>query len=197
MRKIRIKKEQKRRIRIKKSLKRRIRMKKSLKRRIQIKKSSKRRIRIKRNGVPHRVVAVLARMRNRGESLSEAARVAHTSPRTVLKHAGRQLKRRTSRRYSATHDDTIRRDVYVFGFDGYTPVTVWSSKQARLASEHLIGVGRFLRTGDTKWLKPFRAKRIGGVKLLTDPERIREFAEADLVKLDGLYRNQRGAGEGR
>jgi len=141
-----------------------------------------------------RAVAVLSRMRNRGESLSKAARALHTTPRTVRKLVGKQLRRRAvSGRYSATSSDRLKREILVFGSGGYDPVTVRSSRQAKLASEHLIAVGRFLRTGDTDWLKRFRGKRIGGVKLLTDPDRIREFAEADLVKLDGLYRDQRGA----
>ena len=79
----------------------------------------------------------------------------------------------------------------MLGFDGYVPVTVRSSKQAQLASEHLIAVGRFLRTGDTEWLKPFIGKHVGGVELLTDPDRLRELADAGLVKLDALYRNNR------
>ena len=68
-----------------------------------------------------------------------------------------------------------------------------SWKQAQLASEHLIAVGRFLRTGDTEWLKPFVGKRVGGVELLTDPDRLGVFADAGLVKLDSLYREHRGA----
>ena len=140
-----------------------------------------------------RALSVLARMRGRGESLSQAARLEHTTPRTVRKLVGRQLKRGTSGRYSATRGDTLRRDLSVLGFDGFEPVVVRSSKQAQLASEHLIAVGRFLRTGDTEWLKPFVGKRVGGIELLTDPDRLREFAEADLVKLDALYREHRGA----
>lgn len=139
-----------------------------------------------------RAVAVLSRMRNRGESLSKAARALHTTPRTVRKLVGKQLRRAVSGRYLATTNDRLRREIVVFGRDGYEPVTVRSSKQAKLASEHLIAVGRFLRTGDTEWLKRFRGKRIGEVELLTDPDRIRAFAEADLVKLDGLYRSQHG-----
>jgi len=64
-------------------------------------------------------------------------------------------------------------------------------KKAQLASEHLIAVSRFLRTGDTEWLKPFVAKQVGGVELLTDPDRLRELAEAALIKLDALYRDNR------
>lgn len=137
---------------------------------------------------------MLARMRKRGESLSKAARAEHSTPRTVRKFVGKQLRRSGSGRYSATSSDRLKREINVFGADGYEPVTVGSSKHAQLASRHLIAINTFLRTGDTKQLKPFRGKRIGGIELLTDPKRIREFAEADLVKLDGLYRDQRGHG---
>src|ERR1700704_663647 len=51
-----------------------------------------------------------------------------------------------------------RRELNVLGFDGYVPVVVRSSKQAKLASRHLIAVGRFLgqipsrKAGDTELL---------------------------------------------
>ena len=139
-------------------------------------------------------LAVLARMRSRGESLSQATRLEHTTLRTVRKVVGKQLKRGTSGRYSATRSDTLRRDLNVLGFDGYESVVVRSSKQAHLAAEHLVAVGRFLRTGDAEWLKPFVGKRLGGVELLTDPDRLQILADADLVKLDALYRNNAGRG---
>ena len=138
-----------------------------------------------------RALAVLARMRSRGESLSQAAHFEHTTSRTVRKVVGRQLKRDSSGHYVATRGDTLRRDLSVLGFDRYQPVVVRSSKQAHLAAEHLVAVGRFLRTGDTEWLKPFVGKRVGGVELLTDPDRLYELADADLVKLDALYRQNR------
>ncbi len=142
-----------------------------------------------------RAVAVLSRMRSRGDSLSNAARALHTTPRTVLKFVGKQLRRSASGRYSATTNDRLKREILVFGSDGYEPVSVRSSRHAKLASAHLIAVGRFLRTGDTDWLRRFRGKRIGGVELLTNPKRITEFAEADLVKLDALYRNNPSGGK--
>jgi DNA-binding CsgD family transcriptional regulator len=141
-----------------------------------------------------RSLAVLARVR-RGESLSQAARNERTTERTVRKHVGKQLRRRSSGRYRATRGDTLRRDLSVLGFDGYVPVVTRSSKQASRAAEHLIAVGRFLRTGDPQWLKPFVGKRVGGVELLTDPGRLQILADADLVKLDGLYRQNRGQGQ--
>jgi hypothetical protein len=142
--------------------------------------------------VMRRVLAVLARMRNRGESLSEAARHAHTTPHSVRKHAGRQLKRRRSGRYSVKRSDALTRELNVLARDGYVPVSVRSSRQAHRASEHLVAVGRFLRTGDKEWLKPFVGKRVGGVELLTEPKRLHILADADLVKLDALYRNNPG-----
>lgn len=138
-----------------------------------------------------RALSVLSRMRG-GASLSEAARYEHTTPRTVRKLVGKQLKRGASGRYSATRGDTLRRNLNVLGFDGFVPVVVRSSKQAQLDSQHLSAVGRFLRTGDTELLKPFVGKRVGGVELLTDPDRLRELADAGLVKLDSLYREHRG-----
>jgi hypothetical protein len=108
----------------------------------------------------------------------------------------KQLARGPTGRYIATSGDTLRRDLNVLGFDGYEPVVTHSSKQTHLAAEHLVAVGRFLRTGDAEWLKPFVGKRIGGVELLTDPDRLQILADADLVKLDALYRsNLGGAGE--
>jgi hypothetical protein len=142
-----------------------------------------------------RALAVLARMRSRGESLSQAARNEHTTPRSVTKAVGKQLKYDASGRYRATRGDSLRRDLNVLGFDGYEPVVTRSSKQAHLAADHLVAVDRFLRTWDTEWLRPFVGKRVGGVELLTDPDRLRVLAEADLVKLDALYREHRGGTE--
>jgi hypothetical protein len=146
----------------------------------------------KDNAARLRALAVLARMRSRAESLSQAARNERTTPGTVRKIVGKQLKRSASGQYRATRGDTLRRDLNVLGVDGYEPVVVRSSKQAHLAAEHLVAVGRFLRTGDTEWLKPFVGKRIGGIELLTDPDRLQILADADLVKVDGLYRRHRG-----
>jgi len=140
-----------------------------------------------------RALRVLSRM-PRGESLSQAARLEHTTARTVAKVLGRQLRRSASGRYSATEGDTLRRDLSVLGSEGYVPVAVRSSKQAQVASEHLVAVARYLRTGDSAWLRPFVGMRVGGVELLTDPDRLHELASAGLVQLDNLYRQNRGGG---
>jgi hypothetical protein len=145
-----------------------------------------------------RALAVLARMRSRGESLSGAARNEHTTSRTVRRHVGSALIRDPrTRHFVAKSGDTFRRDINALGNEGYVPVSVRSSKQAQLASEHLTAVGMFLgsipspRRGDIDLLKPFIGKLVGGVELLTDPDRLGELADAGLIKLDALYRNNR------
>jgi hypothetical protein len=150
------------------------------------------------NAPRRRALAALARMRSRGESLSGAARNEHTTVRTVRRHVGSALVRDPrTRHFVAKSGDTFGRDINVLGYDSYVPASVRSSKQAQLASEHLIAVSRFLRTGDTEWLKPFVGKRVGGFELLTDPDRLRELAEAGLIKLDALYRNNRAGRDGK
>src|SRR5262245_27816683 len=93
--------------------------------------NSKRQVQRPRYTTRLRAFAVLARMRNRGESLTHAARLEHATPRLVRKHVGRQLRRGASGRYSATRSDTLWRDLNVLGYEGYEPVAVRSSKQAQ------------------------------------------------------------------
>ena len=165
-------------------------------RRIRIKKKPKRKIRIKRRGAANRVTASRVRVRKpkRRKSLSKLTRSLRTKPRKGRKLVVRKRQRSVSHRYATKRSQQSKDEINVFGAEGYQPVADPSPKQAKLSSRHLIAINRFLRTGDTEPLKQFRGKRIAGIELLTDPKRIREFADADLVKLDGLYRDQRGHG---
>jgi hypothetical protein len=165
-------------------------------RRIRIKKKSKRKLRIKRRNAPRRVVTSRVRVRKpgRGKSLSKAKRNLQTQPRKGRKVVARKRQRSVSRRYAVKRRQQSKRQINVFGEEGYQLVANASPRQAKSSSRHLIEISRFLRTGDTEPLMQFRPKRIAGIKLLTDPKRIREFADADLVKLDGLYQDQRGHG---
>jgi hypothetical protein len=166
--------------------------------RIQIKRKSKRknRIRIKRRSASRQATVSRVRIRRqkRGTVLPVASRKFRTQP-----HKGRKIAVRKSRRSAASlsaakTNKRLKGGINVFGRDGYLPVTNPSARQSKLSSRHLIEISRFLRTHDARPLKQFRGKRIAGIELLTDPTRLREFADADLVKLDGLYRDQRGHG---
>jgi hypothetical protein len=140
-----------------------------------------------------RSLAVLSRVRG-GTTFSDALHIERTTASTVRRHVGSALIRDPrTRRIGAKSGDTFRRDINVLTYDGYVPVSVRSSKQAHIASEHLIAVTRFLRPpGNPDLLKPFIGKRVGGIELLTDPDRLGVLADANLIKLDGLYRNNRG-----
>ena len=168
--------------------------------RIKLSGKPKRKIGIKRRSAPRRVIPSRSRVRvrvrvpRRGKSLPKTSRTG----RPKL-HTGRKIVA-CKRRLSASSRSAVKRstqselEINVFGSEGYQPVSDASPRQANLSSRHLIAINRFLRTGDTEPLKQFRGKRIAGIELLTDPKRIREFADADLVKLDGLYRDRRGHG---
>lgn len=164
-------------------------------RRIRIKKKSKRKFRIKRRNAPSRAAASRVRVRKprRGKSLSKATRSLRTQPRKGRKIVVRKRQRSVSRRSVTTKSKRSKVEINVFGAEGYQTVVGPTSRQARLASRHLNAINRFLgKTGDTEALRPFQGKRIAGIELLTDPRRLREFADADEVKVDGLYRDQRG-----
>lgn len=164
--------------------------------RIKIRRKPKRKNRIKRRRAPRRVTASRVRVRKPGrrQSLSKTTRTLRTKPRKSRKFVVRKHRRSASGRYAVKRSEQSKPEINVFGAEGYEPVADASPKQAKLSSQHLIAINRFLRTGDTEPLKQFRGKRIGGIELLTELKRIREFADADLVKLDGLYRDQRGHG---
>jgi hypothetical protein len=166
-------------------------------RRIRIKKKSKRKIRIKRRSVARRVIISRVHKAGRKKYLANAARNLRAKPSKGRKIVVRKRRRSVSRPYAAKRAARSRREINVFGAEGYQPVANPSRRQAKLSSRHLIEINRFLRTGDTEPLKQFRGRRIAGIKLLTEPKRIREFADADEVKLDGLYRDQRGHGRRR
>jgi hypothetical protein len=162
--------------------------------RIRIKKKSKRKIRIKRRSAPRRKATSRARVRQPGrrKSLSRAVRTSRTQPRKDRKIVLRKRRLPASGRHAAKRSKQSTRAINVFGPEGYELVANPSPRQAKLSSRHLIEINRFLRTGDSEPLKQFRGRRIQRIELLADPKRIREFAEAGLPPLDGLYRDQRG-----
>lgn len=139
-----------------------------------------------------------SRIRRRKSSVRSRARHVYRDTKTgrlVSESTWKRSKARGGKRYVRQRANVQRgrgRDINVLGFDSYVPVTVRSSKPAQLASQHLIAVSRFLRNGDPKVLTPFVGKRVGGVELLTDPNRLHELADAGSIKLDALYRDNRG-----
>ena len=168
-------------------------------RKLKTRRKPKRKIRVRHPNASRRAAAPRVRIRRskRAQSLPKDTRNLRTKPRKARRIVVRRRRSSASSRSFAKRIERLKREINVFGAEGYQPVAKASSRQSKLSSRHLIEISRFLRTGDTGPLKKFRGKRIAGIELLTDPKRIREFADADLVKLDGLYRDQRGHGRRR
>jgi hypothetical protein len=94
-----------------------------------------------------RALDALALARRQGLSLSQAARITGTTPRTVLRHAGRGF-RRDGHRWTPKTFDRIPRDMAVLTADGPTVVTIRDSRTASLVAEHSNAVRHYLHTGD-------------------------------------------------
>jgi hypothetical protein len=165
--------------------------------RIRKKKKSKRKIRIKRRVAPRRATGRRVRIRRQkgGAVAPMSSQTLRTKPSKGRKIVVVRKRRRSGKsRSAAKPNKRLKGGIYVLSAEGYQLVANPSRRQAQESSRHLIGISRFLRKNDTTALKQFRGKRIGGIELLTDPTRIREFADGDEIKLDGLYRDQRGHG---
>lgn len=70
---------------------------------------------------------------------------------------------------------------------GRHDVDVRSSAQASRVAAHWNAVDRYLRTGDTTGLKPFRNRKVGGQLLATDPAALEAFARRGELAIESIY----------
>jgi len=146
-------------------------------------------------------VHVLARMRRTGASLVECARLEGIDPRTVLKQLPREFRRSRGRWVPAKKADRQPRPMLLLDDKGRRPGLVRGSKAASLLGRYNAALSKFVSpneryAGDESLLKPFRGKRVGGVELLTDPEKLLELAQAGELRFgDDLYAAPSGGAE--
>lgn len=133
-----------------------------------------------------RALRALTYMRVDGMTLTLASALAGTTPRTVRRYADTAV-RRTGRTYQVAKGDRLYRRMAVYGPDGRIDVDVRGSRAASLVGAHFNAVGRYLATGDERVLKPFRSKTVGGIELLTDPNRIELLAARRDLDIDDIY----------
>ena len=123
-------------------------------------------------------------------SLAQAARKAHTTPRTVLTHVAPALRRVSGGRYVAKASDTLLRTVRFITPTGAIAVAV-SLRTASRISKHSIAVDRFLQTGETDALEPFRGRfiRLGNIRhpFITDPRTLTRLGNAGEIAFEDLY----------
>ena len=134
-----------------------------------------------------RALEAVSRMRIGRLSLSAAARASGTTARTVRRYAAPSLVQ-TGRRTTAVPTDRLYRRMALLAADGgRRDVDVRSSAQASRVAAHWNAVDRYLRTGDTSVLKPFRNRTVGGQQLATDPAALEAFARRGELAIESIY----------
>jgi len=135
----------------------------------------------------NRALHVLARLRRTDTSLTAATREERTTPGTVRKYVGTELKRLTKGRIQPTKTDQARRRMLIPTPRGATPVVIRGSEQASELGRYMSAVGRYLRTGSTDGLEEFEGLSIANTPLITDPDTLTELAQAGALQLDEIY----------
>jgi len=127
----------------------------------------------------------LAKMRH-GASLTKAAKEAGTTPNTVVRYAGEQL-RREGGRFVASKADRMFRRMKVETTEGTQWVGFSGSRQASLVSAHHNAVKHFLATGDDEPLRRFAGVVVGGMELETDPAKLEEAGRRGELEYEDIY----------
>ena len=137
-----------------------------------------------------RALEVLSRMRNRRVSLAQAAREAQTSPRTVAKYVASALRKMDNGQYRAKPSDRLSRSLRFLTPDGLITLDVRGSRLASRIASYWTAVDRYLKTGETDALSPFRGKSIAIAKthhpFITDPRTLDRLGYAGEVQFE-LY----------
>jgi hypothetical protein len=131
-------------------------------------------------------------MRNDKVSLTQAARDAGTSPRTVTKWAKSALRKQKSGKYAAKASDKLLRIVMIPTPEGMREIAVRESKQVSLLAEYWNALHRYLQTGDALQLKTFQDKQIKDangvdVPLPTDLTVLNRLGSAGVLSFESLY----------
>ena len=137
-----------------------------------------------------RAFMALRLMRNEGLPLARAAQEAGTTSRSVLKRVKLALRKTPDGEWVAKASDPYPRPLWFI-----TPtkkIVVWVSPRiASRISRHANAVDRFLRTGETDPLEPYRGRfiRVGGVrhKFVTDPRILARLGNAGEISFEDLY----------
>jgi N-acetylglucosamine kinase-like BadF-type ATPase len=134
----------------------------------------------------------LATMRSTGASLRSAARSAGTTAKDVIRLAGSAL-RKSDGRYRATERDSLLRVLTIPSARGPREVVTRNSHTASQLASYAASVQKYLRTGDSSALKPFRKLRVldasgRRIALTTNLAALTRVGHAGLLSFESLYR---------
>jgi hypothetical protein len=139
-----------------------------------------------------RVIEAISKMRNSKVSLTQAAREARVSPRTVTKYGKSALLKGKSGKYAVKKSDNLLRVLSIPTAEAPRTIAVRGSKQASLLGEYWNAVHRYLQTGDTSKLKEFHGQKItdaSGIEipLLVDPAVLNHLGSAGVLSFESIY----------
>jgi hypothetical protein len=139
-----------------------------------------------------RVIEAISKMRNGKVSLTQAAREARVSTRTVTKYGKSALRKGKSGKYVVKKNDRLLRILSIPTANGPRSIAIRGSKQASLLGEYWNAVHRYLQTGDTSRLKAFHGQKItdaSGVEipLLVDPSALNRLGSAGVLSFESIY----------
>lgn len=131
----------------------------------------------------------------RGESLSSAAKSAHVSAERLSSYvAAEGIATKTGGRWQLGTDERTRPPIAIFSEGREIEVTVKGYEQAKLASDYLNAVKRFLGTNDPSHLDPYRGQSIVDAHgrrhvFETDENTLYRLNESGDQPYESMYRN--------
>jgi len=97
--------------------------------------------------------------------------------RTQMKYTAAATRKDERGRIVPKQADRLFRPMVIFDEQGHRQLrAVYGSNKAALVGAHQAAIGHFLETGDERFLEPFRARRVAGVELASDPDVIERAA---------------------
>jgi len=127
----------------------------------------------------------------KGDSLTRAAKAGGTTPKTVLKYAGRRIERTATGKVIARRTDQRVRSMRFLTREGVIAVDVRGSESASRVGTYWNAMDHYLKTGDLRQLNPFKGKYLQshGVRrfYITDPQMLERLATAGEVRFEDIY----------
>lgn len=141
----------------------------------------------------NRAVHVIAKMRSEKMSLTKASQEFGLNPRLVHALAGSALRKTKNGRYVARASDKLLRVLVIPSPQGLQEVGVKGSDIAAKIAEYSAAVQKYLRTGDSSFLKKFKRMKLldekgQRIKLVTDLTKLQQLGSAGVLSFESLYR---------
>lgn len=141
---------------------------------------------------PLKLARVVTAMRAENISLTHAAHEEGISRATVLRHAGKALRKTAKGTYKARKSDRLLRVLILPTPAGLAEIATADSRAATMVAEYWNAVNHYLETGDDAELSQFRGVTVtdaqgNAVPLLTDTDELDRLGAAGILSFQSLY----------